>query len=292
MDVGIGLPSTVPGTTGEQLIEFARHGEQRGFASLNTLDRLVYPGMEPLVALAAAGAVTSRIPLRSTVVLAPFRLNGALLAKEAASVHVLSGGRLELGLGLGWREDDYEASGISFSERGKRMDEMLAEIERVWSGHEYGIAGGIGPEVSTDPPKVLLGGFVDASFERAARYGAGWILGGGTPEQFAEGKGRLEEAWEKAGRDDEPVALALAYFSLGDRAQENAEAYLGHYYDARGTEVAQAITDRAPKDEATVRGYMQAFSEAGCDELFFCPCSPDPDQVDLLAETALGDRTT
>jgi alkanesulfonate monooxygenase SsuD/methylene tetrahydromethanopterin reductase-like flavin-dependent oxidoreductase (luciferase family) len=288
MDIAIGLPNTVPGTEREQLLEFARRGESAGFSSLGTLDRLVYPGLEPLATLAAAGAVTERIELRTTVLLAPYRLNGALLAKEAASVHVLSAGRLTLGLGLGWREDDYEASGISFSERGRRFDEMLDEIERVWSGHDYGFAGGIGPEVSSDPPKLLLGGAVEASFKRAARHGSiGWILGGGTPEALADGKTKVEAAWQEEGRDGKPYIGALAYFSLGDHAEENAREYLHHYYSARGEDFAQMVIGSAATDTDTVRGYMQAFEEVGCDELFLFPCSADPEQVDLLAEAAL-----
>lgn len=287
MDVAIGLPNTVPGTTGEQLVEFARRGEQAGFSALGVLDRLIYPGLEPLASLAAAAAVTERIPLRTTVLLAPYRLNPVLLAKEAASVHVLSGGRLTLGLGLGWREDDYEASGTKYSERGRKLDEMLPEIERVLAGHEYGFAGGIGPDVSDDPPKLLLGGQVDASFKRAARYGIGWILGGGTPDQFADGRERLERAWSEAGRDGRPFGAALAYFSLGDRAEEDARAYLGHYYAAMGEDTANMIVQSAAKDAGTVKGYMEAFAEAGCDELVLFPCSADPEQVGLLAEAAL-----
>src|SRR5215211_337264 len=202
MDVAIGLPNTVPGTQGDQLIEFARRGEAAGFSSLGTLDRLIYAGYEPLTSLAAAAAVTDRIPLATTVLLAPYRLNGVLLAKEAASVHRISGGRLTLGLGLGWREDDYEASGAKYSERGRKLDEMLAEIERVWSGEEYGIAGGVGPDVTSEPPALLVGGSVDAAFKRAARYGRGWILGGGTPDDAREGRQKLEEAWREAGCDE------------------------------------------------------------------------------------------
>lgn len=287
MDIAIGLPNTVPGVRGDQLTEFARRGEAAGFSSLGTLDRLVYPGLEPLVSLAAAAAVTQRVALRTTVLLAPYRLNAALLAKEAASVHRISGGRLTLGLGLGWREDDYRASGISFSSRGRRFDEMLAEIERVWSGHEYGVAGGIGPDVSSDLPQLLLGGSADAAFERAARYGIGWILGGGTPEQLREGKAKLEAAWRTASRDGEPRAMALAYFALGPSGEDYARSYLGDYYAARGEEVADRIIDSAAKDADTVRGYVQAFSEAGCDELVLFPCSAEPHQVELLAEAAL-----
>jgi alkanesulfonate monooxygenase SsuD/methylene tetrahydromethanopterin reductase-like flavin-dependent oxidoreductase (luciferase family) len=287
VDIGIGLPSTVPGASGDELVEFARRAEVAGFASLGTLDRLVYAGLEPLVSLAAAAAVTRRIRLRTTVLLAPYRLNAALLAKEAASVHRLSGGRLTLGLGLGWREDDYQASGIGYSSRGRRLDQMLLEIERVWSGHEYGFAGGIGPDVSADPPELLLGGSVDASFRRAARYGIGWILGAGTPEQFAAGKANLEAAWREAGRDGKPRAMAGAYFALGEDAETDALSYLGHYYAALGEDMTNQTIARAAKNADTVRGYLQAFSAAGCDELVLFPCSADPAQVDLLAEAAL-----
>jgi alkanesulfonate monooxygenase SsuD/methylene tetrahydromethanopterin reductase-like flavin-dependent oxidoreductase (luciferase family) len=287
MDVAIGLPNTVPDVAGDELTEYARRAEAAGFTSLGTLDRLVYPGLEPLVALAAAGAVTEHIQLRTTVLLAPYRLAGPLLAKEAASVHVLSGGRLTLGLGLGWREDDYEATGLPFSERGRKLDEMLEDVERAWSGGKYGFAGGIGPDVSSDPPKLLLGGSVDASFKRAARHGIGWILGGGTPDQLAEGKEKVEREWSAAGREGEPYIAALVYFSLGDRGEDAARAYLGHYYAARGEEVANAIIDSTAKDAETVRAYKQAFADAGCDELFFFPCASDPGQVDLLAEAAL-----
>jgi alkanesulfonate monooxygenase SsuD/methylene tetrahydromethanopterin reductase-like flavin-dependent oxidoreductase (luciferase family) len=287
MDVAIGLPSTVPGVEGTQLTEYARRAEAAGFSSLGTLDRLIYPGLEPLVALAAAAAVTERIPLRTTVLLAPYRLNAALLAKEAASVHVVSGGRLTLGLGLGWREDDYEASGAGWSSRGRKLDEMLEEIKRVWSGHDYGFAGGIGPDVSGDPPKLLLGGSVDASFKRAAQHGIGWILGGGTPDRLAGGKEKVERAWSEAGREGEPYIATLVYFSLGDRAEENARSYLGHYYAARGEEAANAIIGSTVKDADTARAYKQAFADVGCDELFFFPCASDPDQVDLLADAVL-----
>ena len=92
MDVGIGLPATIPGANREQILEWARKAEQRGFSSLGTIDRVVYANYEPLIALAAAAAVTERIRLATTILLAPNRANGALLAKQAASVDALSAG--------------------------------------------------------------------------------------------------------------------------------------------------------------------------------------------------------
>jgi alkanesulfonate monooxygenase SsuD/methylene tetrahydromethanopterin reductase-like flavin-dependent oxidoreductase (luciferase family) len=285
MDIAIGLPNAVPGTDGKQLIEFARRADSAGFSGLGTIDRLVYPNHESLIALAAAAAVTERIPLATTVLLAPYRNNAALLAKQAATLQRLSDGRLTLGFGIGWREDDYEASGLSFDDRGKLFDDTLQQLGPLWAGSSDDTA--LGPDVSADPPQVILGGLVDKAFRRAAKYGAGWMLGGGTPEQFAEGRRKLEAAWSDAGREGEPKGWALAYFALGDSAEEDASSYLTHYYAQMGPETAEAIAGSAATDEETVRGYIEAFTDAGCDELYLIPCSSDPGQVDLLAEAAL-----
>jgi alkanesulfonate monooxygenase SsuD/methylene tetrahydromethanopterin reductase-like flavin-dependent oxidoreductase (luciferase family) len=112
VDVGIALPNAVPGTSGAQLTEWARRAEARGFSTLGTIDRILYDNYEPLIALAAAAAVTERIGLATTVLLAPLRTNTVELAKQARSLNALSGGRLTFGLGLGAREDDYEASDV------------------------------------------------------------------------------------------------------------------------------------------------------------------------------------
>ena len=140
MDIGIGLPSTIPGTQRDQILAWAPRAEERGFHSLATLDRLVYPGYEPMVVLGAAAAITNRIRLVTDILLAPLRGNGALLAKQAASLDALSNGRLTLGLGIGGRDDDFDAAGIPFERRGRQMDELLEEMKRVWAGEERGFA--------------------------------------------------------------------------------------------------------------------------------------------------------
>jgi alkanesulfonate monooxygenase SsuD/methylene tetrahydromethanopterin reductase-like flavin-dependent oxidoreductase (luciferase family) len=279
MDVAIGLPNAVPGTTGTQLVEWARRAEARGFSSLGTIDRIVYDNYEPLVALAAAAAVTERIGLCTSVLLGPLRVNATELAKEALSLQALSGGRFTLGVGLGGREDDYEASGIELAARGRRLDAMLERIKAVWAGDE------IGPSIE-GPPRLIVGGHADASFARAARFADGWIAGGSGPEQFGEGVGKAKAAWAEAGRDGEPRTMALAYFSLGERAEEDARAYLTDYYAWLGEEIAGFLVAGAAKDAGTVKQYISAYEEAGCDELIFFPSSCDPDQVDLLADAA------
>lgn len=279
MDVGIGLPNAVPGATGAQLIEWARRADARGFSTLGTIDRVVYGNYEPLVALAAAAAVTERIGLSTSVLLGPLRENAAAVAKQTLSIHALSGGRMTLGIGLGGRDDDYEIAEVPMDERGAAIDGMLSKIREVWD-HEL-----VGPDVP-HPPTLLVGGGVDASFERAAKYGDGWIAGGAPPDAFAEMAGKVKAEWSAAGREGEPRLAGLAYFSLGDDADANANAYLKDYYAWLGEDTADFIANSAAKDAETVQTYLGAFEEAGCDELIIFPSSSDPEQVDLLADAA------
>jgi alkanesulfonate monooxygenase SsuD/methylene tetrahydromethanopterin reductase-like flavin-dependent oxidoreductase (luciferase family) len=279
VDVAIGLPNAVPGTTGEQLVDWAKKAEERGFSSLGTIDRISFRSYEPLVALSAAAAVTERIGLVTAVLLAPLRDNGALLAKQTLSLNALSGGRLTLGLGLGGRDDDYAAIGADMSTRGVEMEEILKRLTEVWADDS------IGPDAA--PPRLIIGGAVAASYRRAAKYGSvGWIGGGAPPDAFAEALGQVKEAWAAAGREGEPVGMALAYFALGDDPEGDANRYLTDYYAFLGEETANYIAGSAAKDAATVKGYIAAFEGAGCDELILFPCSGDPAQVDLLADAA------
>jgi alkanesulfonate monooxygenase SsuD/methylene tetrahydromethanopterin reductase-like flavin-dependent oxidoreductase (luciferase family) len=273
MDVGIGLPSTIPGAGGERTLEWARRAEARGFSALGTIDRIVYPSQEPLIALAAAAGATERIRLMTAILLAPTRPNGAVLAKQAATLDLLSGGRLVLGVAVGRREDDFTAAGADFRARGRVLDEMLELWDGIWSGDEIGPHG---------RPSVLLGGWADAAFTRAARHADGWTGGNCTLEELADGTGRLRAAWEAAGRDGAPRIVVQPYYALGDGAERAVDHTLRDYYG--DNEYTDGIVARAATDAETVRENVKAFAAAGCDELIFFPCDPDPEQVDLLAD--------
>jgi alkanesulfonate monooxygenase SsuD/methylene tetrahydromethanopterin reductase-like flavin-dependent oxidoreductase (luciferase family) len=287
VDIGIGLPSAVPGTTGRMLIDWAKNAEEAGFSTLGTIGRIVYPNYEEIVALSAAAAVTSRIRLTTSVLLAPLYSNTALLAKQAASLDRLSGGRLVLGLGLGGRDDDFNASAVPITGKGRRLDEQLTEMKRIWSGEERGYAGAIGPEpAQRGGPELILGGTAEATFRRVALLGDGWIMGGGTPDMFAEAAANVDRAWQDAGRPGRPRKLALAYFALGPDARTQADNYLLHYYAWFG-DIAKQIAAGAGITAEMVKGYAAAFEARGCDELIFIPTSSGPDQVGLLAEAVL-----
>ncbi len=284
MDVGIGLPNAVTGATRQQLLDWARVAEEAGFSTLGTIDRIVYPNYEPLIALSAAAAVTERIRLATTVMLGPLRMNAALVAKQMLSLDaVAGGGRAVLGIGLGQRDDDYAISGASLATRGAWQDNALAEIRRVFDGDGDDEAK-VGPRPIHGGPSLLVGGNVEASFKRAARFGDGWILGGGTPDMFSGALEQLNAAWEQEGRAGAPRTASLAYFALGDDAERQAQHYLLDYYGFLGEELSGMIAAGAAKDADTVKGYVAAFEAAGCGELIIFPTSADPRQVELLAD--------
>jgi alkanesulfonate monooxygenase SsuD/methylene tetrahydromethanopterin reductase-like flavin-dependent oxidoreductase (luciferase family) len=286
MKIGIGLPTTTPGVRSRELIDWAGRADAAGFSSLGTIDRLVYSNFESIVALGAAAAVTERIGLITSILILPSRASAAVVAKQAATVHALSEGRFTLAVAVGGREDDYEAAGVPFADRGERFEGMLDEIRRIWAGEERGFAGGVGPDVSDHPPSLILGGQVDATFRRAATYADGWIMGTAPPEYFAGPVERLEAAWREAGRDGEPRKLSLTYFSLDDDPEAAVRHSVGDYYGF-APDYADMMVAGAAKGQDEVGERVRAFEQVGCDELIMCPASSDPEQVDRLAAVVL-----
>jgi alkanesulfonate monooxygenase SsuD/methylene tetrahydromethanopterin reductase-like flavin-dependent oxidoreductase (luciferase family) len=283
MRVGIGLPNAVRGVNRAGIVDWAQRAERVGFASLGTIDRIVYPNYESLIALAAAAAVTERIELVTDILIAPLRSNTALLAKQAATIDSLSGGRLTLGLAVGGRRDDFEVSGVDFGRRGRSFEQQLDELTAVWKGER-----GVGPAPAHDGrPGLLIGGGSDVAYQRAAKYADGWTMGGGTPDMVTQAREKLTQAWSAAGREGTPRTMVLFYFALGDDAERMASGSLGDYYAFLG-DYAQQIVASAATDADTVKQYIAAFEAAGANEVICFPASADVSQVDRLAEAALS----
>lgn len=284
MDVGIGIPNSVPGTTGEQMLEWARRAESAGFSTLASIGGVSYPSYEELTVFAAVGAVTERIRLLTNVLIAPAR-STAELAKQAATVDQLTNGRLRLGLGIGWRATDYELTGRDFGSRGRQFDEQLRDLRKAWRGEPLreGTRPVGPPPVQAGGVPVLVGGTTDAAVRRTVEYGADWTAGGLPPDMAGEFADKVRAAWKEAGREGGPRLVALAYFSLG-ATEERSRDYLLDYYGPAGDETAQMIADSALRSPDAITGAIDAFREQGFDELILDPTVPDPDQVDLLAE--------
>jgi alkanesulfonate monooxygenase SsuD/methylene tetrahydromethanopterin reductase-like flavin-dependent oxidoreductase (luciferase family) len=284
MEIGLGLPNPVPGTPGHALLDYARRAEERGFVALATIDRIAYPSYNSLTTLAAAAGATSRIRLMPNILLAPL-YPAALLAKAAASLDQLSGGRLTLGLAPGARPDDYVVMGRDFATRGRDFDTALEIMHRAWRGEPVlGSDKPIGPTpVNDQRVPILIGGYRPPAIRRVVRWGAGCTVGGAGPQQAGALFDRVRSAWKQAGRHGEPRLAALSYFSVGDDVADESMSYLRDYYSGIGP-FAEQIATGAPRSPAAIRQTVAAFADVGCTELYFDATSKSPDQVDRLAD--------
>lgn len=227
MLIGFGAPVAGAWATPGYLAVFAERAEEAGYASLWSFQRLLVPdgsGMEPvyhsvldpMVALGFAAARTSRIRLGVAVINLPF-VSPAYLAKQATTVDVLSGGRLDLGLGIGWMPEEFAATGASTARRGARTEEYLAVMRTLWAdevssfqGEFYTIpAGRQDPRPVQRPgPPVLLGGMSRPAMERAGRLADGWITSSRADlTKIGEAVGVIREAASAAGRDPGAVRI-------------------------------------------------------------------------------------
>jgi probable F420-dependent oxidoreductase len=238
----------------EDLIAVAQRAEQLGFESLWVGEHVLtpvevapnYPGAsgkppfapdsrftEPFATLAHLAAVTSRIRLGTGILILP--LHAPLsIARSIATVDALSGGRVSLGLGVGWMREEFDAVGQDFTTRGRRMDEMIAVLHTLFTESRPSFAGEfyVLPEMGFEPkpvqrpgPPFLVGGSSDAALRRAARVGDGWYGGQESPEQVAGVIATLNRYREEYGRADLPFEVTV----LGSWGQGfDAELVAGH----------------------------------------------------------------
>lgn len=289
MEIGVGTPATIPGTPGEAIVDWARHADGTTFSSLGIIDRIAYPNHEPLATLAVFSGATTRVRLMPTVMVAPIRQTG-LLAKQAATIDSLSGGRLTLALGIGGRDEDYRAAGSSteFSDRAPHLEEQITTMRRIWRGEPPGDdVAPIGPRpVSDGGPQLLVGGYSEPAARRAGRMGDGFIAGTLTPADARDLYDTTLEAWEEEGREGRPRFVGCAYWGLGSEGTlERGRNYLRDYYGWSGT------SDRAAEQMLTgagaIRERLHEAHEVGMDEYILWPTVADLDQLDRLHEVVV-----
>src|SRR5215208_6327444 len=284
MDISIGLPATIPGTSGSLVLDWAKQADSGPFYSLGILDRVVYPNYEPLITLAAAAAVTSRVRLMTTVLLAPLRGAG-LLAKQAATIDALSGGRLTLGLSVGGRDDDSRAAPASFHDRTHRFKEQLDLMKPIWSGEPVSDeTGPVGPPpAQAVGPELLIGGYSATPIRWVGRWADGFISGGvPDPEQVRQMFDLAQKSWRAEGREGKPRLVATLYYALGPNAARGGD-YIRDYYSYFGP-AADDMASAIPSSPEAVEELIRAFGDVGADEVVCWPTVAELDQVDRLAE--------
>jgi alkanesulfonate monooxygenase SsuD/methylene tetrahydromethanopterin reductase-like flavin-dependent oxidoreductase (luciferase family) len=286
MQTGIGLPNHIAGVPGSLIVEWARAAEQCGFASVTTIDRLVYPGLDSVVTLTAAAGATNHIGLVTNVVLGPV-YPGALLAKYLTSLASIAGdGRLTVGLGVGNRPDDYAATGADFEGRGRVLDHTVELLRRACR------AEGVTSDTPLSPAPVripiLFGGNAKATIRRVTTVGDGWAAGAvrdyAGQSAFSE---RLRRAWQESGRAGRPWLGACVNFAMGDAelldrgrdALRKYYSFVPEYAELNVTDMVTTASDAA----ATVRAYR----DLGFDALLFHPTVARLDQLERLADAVL-----
>ena len=253
-------------------------------SSVAVTERLVYPGYEPLIALAAVAAVTTRVRLLTDILVAPLR-SSALLAKQAANVAQLAGGRFTLGVAPGVRNDDFEAVAVPFQERGARFDRMVTEMHDAWAGTPVnGVGGDIAQVPEALRPRLMFGGLAGATARRVAHWGADWAAPGLNPKDAVAAAEPVCRAWSEAGRPGRPRIVTLLRFVLGDEHVDASTGYVRDYFAVMGSAAAEEFARDTPRTELEIKEAIRIFADAGVDEFILNPTVIYPDQVDRLAD--------
>ena len=213
------------------MAELCRRAEGTGAESLWAVDHLYWPHPigEALTTLAVAAVATTRPTLGTCVLQLPLRQPDAV-AKQAAALQLLSGGRFVLGLGVGSHREEYERAGVDFGRRGRLMDEGVGRLRRAWDPH--GGASDYVQEPAGPPVPLWFGGSSAAARRRAAALGDGWIPLFLAPDDYAPAVRALRHDAADAGRDPGAVAPGVVVFACvgDDEAAARGAAWLSQLY--------------------------------------------------------------
>ncbi len=218
MKIGIALPSMIGGTSRATLLDWMRRIDAGPFSVLSCGERVTYPNLDMMTTLAAAASITERVMLEATVSVLPMH-SAVHVAKQAATIDVLSGGRFVLGVGVGGRDDDYRAYDAPTERKHARLDEQVALLKRVWNGNApFEGAAPVGPTVTRPGgPPVLTGSMGPKSMTRAAHWAdglAGFDMAGDAASVGASFRA-FDQAWAAAGRSGEPFRQTSFWIGLG-----------------------------------------------------------------------------
>lgn len=296
MHISMGLPTLFPHGRETELTWY-RKIDEGPWDGLVTYERVLYPDTWSVIPqLAAAAAVTERVRLWTDVITLPIR-NPVMFAKDAATIDVLSGGRLTLGVGIGAWDEDYIAVGSPLDRKRQRMDEAVATMRSVWAQEppvERHFPVGPAP-VQTGGIPLVAGVVGPKALARAAKWAAGVSDPAHSlhfnPEGLAAQRVRVIEAWQAAGRTERPHFSAPVWFALGPDPENQLREHVKDFWEqdvaAVGTETSYLTTPGAGTLNCGASGLLAAVNgarEAGLDELRLIPSTADPDEIDRARE--------
>ncbi len=290
MRIGMTLPGMEPGLDRQRLMEWCRRIEAGPFASLAFGERMAFYNPELISMFGACAVLTERVRLSTTIIVVPLH-QPVMLAKQLATLDVLSEGRLSVGLGIGGREEDHRAVAADPARiRNTVLAEDVAVMRRVWRGEEVvsGLHRPIEPKpVQPGGPELLAG----AMGPRAVRLAASWADGltgfswGADPDEVAPIFEAARKAWAEEGRAA-PKLYTGFWVAVGDGARDQLAGHLGRYLNW----LSPAERELAQKDAgfagpaAELRDLLRRLEDLGADEVNLVSTCGDPDEVDRLAE--------
>ena len=285
--IGIGLGTTTSAGTADAFATVVDRSEELGFDSLWVSERIGAPAPDPLVALAVAAGRTERMKLGTSVLVLPGR-NPVILAKEMASLDVLSGGRFLPGVGLGIADPpEQRAFGVERKERGRRHDEALDLMRKCWTGEVISHVGEfysvdevqVLPTPLQDPLSVWLGGAAPAELRRVGRVGDGWLPSFCSPGDVAAGITLIEASAAEHGRAMDPQHYgALVPYSDGEIPERLVELV---HRRSPGSDPRSVIPTRAG-----LPALLREFIDAGASKFVITPFAGDADPAAELGELA------
>ncbi len=293
MKLGICVPHYGRPIEPDRILAVVRRAEERGLDSVWVTDHVIVPRdatliyrdhmLDPLAVLPWLAGVTERITLGTSVVILPYR-TPIPVAKLLASVDVLSGGRLIVGVGIGWLEAEFAALGVPFRERVSRSEEAIELLKALWTQehpeldtrrhHLHGLAASPLPLQKSRPP-IWVGGSSEGALRRAARLGDGWHATATTPDAFHQGGEAVRRFWKEARREGEPVlSLRIPVFVDGVHRPAVDMAFMRGRY---------AVTGSVAKVTETLRGFQALGCAHVAVELSYSVYPAILETIDLLA---------
>lgn len=282
------LPSMIGGLTRDVVLDWCTRIDRGPYASLAVGERITFPNVEMTTTLSFAAAATSRVRLCFTLVVLPMH-PAALIAKQVATLDVLSGGRVSVGVGVGGREEDYRALEARWEGRVPRLARQVATMRRIWRGERPfdDASAPIGPmPVQPGGPEVLVGALLPSAVRRAAPWADG-LLGfsfGPDPAEVGAAFETARAAWRDAGRPA-PRLVTSCWFALGSGGRAQMDAYARRYLGIFGDDLAGSLAALCTTvDAAALRDVVARVRDLGADELLLVPTSADPHDADRVAD--------
>ncbi len=288
MNIGLCFPYTQENLSREVMLEWFRRVDEGPFSTISCGERMVGSSVDMMATLAAAAAVTQRIRIVPTLYVLPM-YPAIKVAKHAATLDMISGGRTSITVGIGGRAHDYMCMEKEPVRRYAKMDEQVAQIRRIWAGEiPFEGAEPVGPQViQPGGPPILAGVTGPKGIARAARWADGiysWS-GNGLAEEMKAQQTLVTTAWQDACRDSAPQRVGGFWYSLAPNADEKLKAYVYKYIKVIGEAPARAMSgsvDRSSPD--AVRASLDAYEELGVEECWLNSSTSDTAEIEGLLE--------